>query len=192
MLVGAILTQQTSWKNVEKAIRSIKESNALTLEGIAGMPEERLETLVRPSGYYRQKAKRLKETCIAIKENYGSLEKFLAIEKDALRNKLLEMKGIGKETADSIVLYAAEKRTFVVDAYTKRIVSRVFGVNELGYDRLKELFESALPDSLEIYKDMHAQIVELGKRYCRKTPLCSSCPIANMCNTGKGKQINML
>ncbi len=190
VVVGAMLTQQTSWKNVEKAIGRLKEGNALTLDGIANMQEEKLEMLIRPCGYYRQKAKRLKETCLAIEKNYGTLEKFLAVEKKALRKKLLEMNGIGKETADSILLYAAEKRSFVVDAYTKRIVSRVFDANELGYDELKDMFESALPNRIKLYKDMHAQIVELGKRYCRKKPLCEGCPIAGICKVGK--QINAI
>ncbi len=186
IVVGAVLTQQTSWKNVEKAIGSIKAANAMNLEKLAGMNLPALELLIRSSGFYRQKAMRLKGLLAAISE-YGSIEKFFDTDAKTLRKRLLEMNGIGRETADSIILYAAEKPVFVVDAYTRRILGRIYGIGEnVRYDELKGMMEGSMERNLELYKDFHAQFVELGKRYCKTKPLCSECPARNACRYGSG------
>ncbi len=182
VFVGTILTQNTSWKNVEKAIYNLKAADALSMEGIASMPVRRLERLIRPSGYYRQKAQRLKGLCSGILRDYGGLTDLFTLRKDVLRTTLLSMNGIGRETADSIILYAAHKPTFVIDAYTRRMISRLSGSPEMEYDSLKNVFESGIRPDVRLYKDFHAQIVELGKNYCTKSsPKCAECPLRDMC-----------
>ena len=182
IVVGAILTQNTAWKNVEKAIKNLKERKMLSLERLASAKLNELEEAIRPSGFYKQKAKRLSDLFKYIKANYSTLERFFDKDKNELRNELLNLNGIGNETADSIILYAAEKPTFVIDAYTKRIMHRVYGIDEeIEYNKLKEYFESRLRQDLELYKDFHAQFVELGKRFCKKKPLCDECPIRDYC-----------
>ncbi len=186
ILVGAILTQNTRWSNVELAIGRIKEGGAMSLEGIAGIPVRKLEVMVRPSGYYRQKAARLKLICSAILD-IGGLDHLFSLEPEELRDVLLGMNGIGRETADSIMLYAAEVPTFVVDAYTIREMSRILGTEEMEYSRLKSMLEGSAARDVELYKDIHAQFVELGKNYCRKTgPLCKECPLNSMCSYSSG------
>jgi endonuclease-3 related protein len=188
IVVGAILTQNTAWKNVEKAIKNLRERKMLSLERLASTELRELEDAIRPSGFYRQKAKRLSNLFKYIKKNYSTLERFFDKGKNELRNELLNLNGIGNETADSIVLYAAEKPTFVIDAYTKRIMHRVYGINEeIEYNKLKEYFESRLRPDLELYKDFHAQFVELGKRFCKKKPLCDECPIRDYCRYASKK-----
>lgn len=183
-----MLTQQTTWTNVEKAIANLKKDNALSLDAIAGMRRRRLEAAIRPSGYFRQKAARLREFCRLIREKHGSLDGMLALGPEELREALMSANGIGKETCDSIMLYAAGKPVFVIDAYTKRIVTRVFGLaDEPDYDALQAAFQNAMKPDITLYKDMHAQLVELAKRHCRKRdPLCASCPALAMCAYGKG------
>ncbi len=186
VFVGTILTQNTSWKNVEKAIYNLKAADALSIEKMAAMPVRRLEQLIRPSGYYRQKALRLKGLCTVILRDYGGLGGLFAFRKDRLRGILLSMNGIGRETADSIILYAAHKPTFVIDAYTKRVVSRLSGEPERGYDELKDMFERGMRPNTLLYKDFHAQLVELGKDYCTKrSPRCGTCPLKSMCAHAK-------
>ena len=182
IVVGAILTQNTAWKNVEKAIKNLKERKMLSLERLASAKPKELEEAIRPSGFYKQKAKRLSNLFKYIKANYSTLERFFDKDKNELRSELLNLNGIGNETADSIILYAAEKPTFVIDTYTRRIMNRVYGIEEeIEYNKLKEYFESRLRQDLELYKDFHAQFVELGKRFCKKKPLCDECPIRDYC-----------
>jgi endonuclease-3 related protein len=179
VMVGAVLTQNTNWTNVEKAIRAVKDADALSAPAIAQMDLERLQTLIRPSGYYRQKSVRLRRLAEWLVERGGGEPAGLAgISTDQLREELLSLRGIGPETADSILLYALERTTFVVDAYTKRIAARHVLVDwECDYHELKDLFESNLPADLDLYQDYHGQLVELGKRHCkRRGPLCESCP----------------
>lgn len=157
--IGAILTQNTNWKNVEKALENLANAKALTAEAIANMPLPRLQKLVRPSGFFRQKAKRLKEFCKFVVDSSGDFYK------DATREQLLKIKGIGRETADSILLYACNRPVFVVDAYTRRLFARLGLIDgSEGYDELKILVESALPKDAALYKEFHALIVQNEKK----------------------------
>ncbi len=146
------------------------------------MPRKRLESLIRPSGYFRQKAERLQLLCRFIKQDYGNVGAFLSLSKGNLKNALLAQNGIGNETCDSIMLYAADKPVFVVDAYTKRICARVFGLADgMGYGELQSILKENSGNSIRLLKDMHAQFVEIGKNYCKNKPLCSSCPLNKIC-----------
>ncbi|MGC8478702.1 MAG: endonuclease III domain-containing protein [Candidatus Micrarchaeia archaeon] len=185
ILVGAVLTQQTSWKNVEKAIAELKKANCIDLECLARINVHKLEKLIRQSGFYRQKAARLKGICSYIYRNYQGLDKLFEKDPQELRKELLSLNGIGKETADSIILYSAEKPVFVIDAYTRRSMSRITGgaiSEDVDYDALRIYFESSIPKELSLYKDFHAQFVELGKNYCRTKPLCEECPLNSLCH----------
>lgn len=168
VVVGAVLTQQTRWENVEKAIRNMKENGLMAEEPLARADLENLEGLVRCTGFYRQKAKRLKHVSTFFYENPGILDKPV----DELRDTLLSLNGVGEETADSIVLYAADKPKFVIDAYTKRICA-CMGI-EGDYGKLQSLFESSLPVDVPLYKEFHALIVEYGKQFCGKKR-CGDC-----------------
>lgn len=182
VFIGAILTQQTTWKNVEKAIANLKGAGLLGVASLSRAKTETIAELIRPSGYYRQKALRLREACSWVIENYGSLESLFALDLKPLREVLLGINGIGPETADSIILYAAEKPSFVIDAYTKRITNRVYGVlMGISYDGLKQLFESNLPRKTELFNDYHAQMVELAKMHCKSKPACGGCPLSKIC-----------
>ena len=154
------------------------------MEAIASCPLPALEKALRPSGYYRQKARRLKGFCARVLREHpeGLAEWFCAAPAAALRAELLSYKGVGPETADSMVLYAAGKASFVIDAYTRRIASRAGAAEDLSYDGWKELFERGLPPDVKMYNEYHALLVKLGKDFCRKTvPLCSSCPLGAVC-----------
>lgn len=178
--VGAILTQNTNWTNVEKAIRALKEKGMLSPENIYQLQPTTLANLIKPCGFYNLKAKRLKNFINFLMENYeGNLEKMKIEDLDVLREKLLKVNGLGKETVDSILLYALEKPIFVIDAYTYRILNR-HGIvpEEATYDEIQELFHSSLDRDVELYKEYHAQLVACGKSFCKKTkPLCAECPL---------------
>jgi endonuclease-3 related protein len=180
VMVGAMLTQNTAWTNVEKAIANLKAASLMDVAAIHGAPVERLSALLIPSGYYNIKARRLRNLVDMVVVSFGgSLERLFSLDAPDLRAKLLEVNGIGKETADSICCYAAGKLVFVVDAYTRRILSR-HGVidGDAGYDDMQALFEGSLISSLEVYKDLHAHMVYIGKDYCRtKNPRCEECPL---------------
>lgn len=181
IIIGAILTQQTTWKNVELSIKALKRNRQLSIIKIANIPINALENAIHSSGYYRQKAKRLKGMCKQIIQ-IGGIDKIFSMDIPKLRYFLLSISGIGEETADSIILYAANKPTFVIDTYTKRAMSRIFKMNDIKYDSLKQYFEKHTKRDIELYKDMHAQFVELGKNYCKKNnPVCNKCPISSMC-----------
>lgn len=182
--VGAILTQNTNWNNVEKAIANLKSAVALNCETICSLPQQELEQLIRPSGFFRQKAQRLQLFCRYLQTNYqSSLEKMLQQPLDRLRDELLTQKGIGPETADSILLYAGHHPSFVVDAYTSRLFSRL-GHLEGGekYSTLREFFMSRLAVDSTLYNEYHALIVIHCKEHCRKQPSCHNCPLATACN----------
>jgi endonuclease-3 related protein len=180
VMVGAILTQSTNWANVEKAIANLKKAKSLTAGKISKLNNEKLGKLIRSAGYYNIKAKRLKGFVKWFIDNYSGNIKILRKTKLAeLREELLSINGIGPETADSIVLYAAEKPSFVVDAYTRRIFSRHKLIKiDASYEEIKFLFERNLPKNTQLYNEYHALIVKAGKEYCKKNkPLCRQCPI---------------
>ncbi len=181
VIVGAILTQQTAWKNVEKAIINLKKLDLMTPEVIAASNLETLEKAVYTSGFYRQKALRLKKISEYLVKNYnGNLSRFFSRDTMEVRKELLGLDGVGFETADSILLYAGCKRIFVIDAYTKRMCRCMKpGGSEVhdGYENLRHFFENNLPEDIELYKEYHALIVELGKNYCKTKPDCEKCPL---------------
>jgi len=163
--IGAILTQNTSWKNVEKAIENLIEADVIDPKKIASMPIRRLERLIRPSGFFKQKAKRL-NVFSRFLLSYGSVDDFA---KNVSREELLEVNGIGKETADSILLYACNRPCFVVDAYTRRLFSDLGIIKgKEKYDEIKEMCENKLPNDVNLYKEFHALIVEHMKRMKKK------------------------
>jgi len=166
IIFGAILTQRASWKNVELALKNLREARILSIEKIYQVGEknrESLEKLIRPSGFYRQKAKRLFILSRFIVENFKTLENFFKQDLKTCREQLLELPGIGTETADSILLYAGQKPTFVIDEYTRRFVKEHNLSNKLSYDYLQNLFQKSLPQDIKIYQDFHAMIVIEGK-----------------------------
>lgn len=179
VIVGAILAQNTSWKNVEKAIRNLKEDGLLSPQGLKGIAEAELAVLIKPSGYFNQKAKRLKNFMKFFFDDYGGdLKTMFAEDLYPLRERLLRLKGIGPETADSILLYALEKPIFVVDAYTYRLCSRHNLIAEdSSYEQIQELFMDNLPTDVQLFNEFHALIVRLGHNYCRRTPGCDGCPL---------------
>jgi len=183
IIVGAVLTQNTAWANVEKAISNLKTADLLTVRALDHIPEEQIARLIRPSGYYNIKTKRLKNLISLIIEDFGGdLERLFGLEVSALRAILLGVNGIGNETADSICCYAAGKPIFVVDAYTSRILKRHDIIDDSSdYDQIQAMFESRLPLDLGIYKDLHAYLVFVGKDYCRtRNPNCSQCPLNDL------------
>lgn len=174
--IGAILTQNTAWSNVEKAILNLKSSKILDLDKILASKAEDIANLIRPSGYFNQKSSYLIEFCRFLKKY--SLDSIRSMEMCEARNLLLSVKGIGKETADSIILYALGFPIFVVDAYTKRVFSRLGLIKEtLSYDEVQDFFMDNLITDVELFNDYHAQIVELAKNYCKKSPECRQCPL---------------
>ncbi len=182
---GAVLTQNTNWGNVEKALDGLMQENIAGPSAIIKADPEKLKKAIRPSGFYNQKAERLKILSRLIFD-FG-IDNF---SKKITRNKLLETKGIGNETADSILLYACNKPVFVVDAYTRRVFSRIGFVEEKwDYEKIRDFFERNLPVDIYLFKQFHALIVEHAKRMCRKEPLCRECCLLEVCGFGK-KQIS--
>jgi endonuclease-3 related protein len=180
VMVGAILTQNTNWSNVEKAINNLKAEGLMDAHQLYNLDTEKLAALILPAGYYNIKAKRLKNLVKWFVETYdGDADKLSKSSLESLREELLSVKGIGPETADSIALYAAGKPSFVVDAYTYRIFSRHGLIpEETTYDEIKSLFEDNLAPDVKLFNEYHALIVRAGKEYCRKTkPLCDKCPL---------------
>ena len=179
VIIGAILTQNTSWNNVKKAIENLKRSRLLTPGGLKRIRRDRLAGLIKPAGYYNIKADRLKHFVdFLFKEFGGSLKRMFKTGSRELRRRLLGVKGIGPETADSILLYAAGRPVFVVDKYTQRMLSRHHLLGpDAGYDETQNLFMDNLPRSKTLYGEYHALIVQLGKEYCRKKPRCNVCPL---------------
>lgn len=184
--IGAILTQNTAWSNVEKAIINLKREKLLGnfgeshyLKKWQKISAARLGILIRPAGYFNQKSRRLKIFVNWLMQNYGSLEVFFKLPLQLARPALLAVNGIGPETADSILLYAGNKKTFVVDAYTKRILSRHLIIPErASYDELQNLLTKYLPKKTPLYNEYHALIVQVGKNFCKKSrPFCTVCPL---------------
>lgn len=187
--LGAILAQNTQWHpNVVIAIQNLKKTNLLDIRKIIKADNKKLAGIIRSSGYHNQKTIKLKNFCKYIEHNYkGDIGLFFKKDIPKLRGELLSIKGIGPETADSIILYAAEKPVFVIDAYTRRIMSRIGICNEdANYHELQEIFHNALDSDAQLFNEYHALFVEHAKQYCRKqNPLCHECPLLELCNYGK-------
>jgi endonuclease-3 related protein len=180
VIVGAILTQNTAWTNVERAIANLRRARLLSARGLERVPQARLARLIRSSGYFRQKARKLKAFARFLRREYGgSLGRMFRAPTAELREKLLAVHGIGPETADSILLYAGGHPVFVVDAYTKRILHRhALAPEKAGYEQVRALFENSLPRDAALFNEFHALLVVTGKNWCRtRAPRCESCPL---------------
>jgi endonuclease-3 related protein len=184
VIVGAILTQFVSWKNVVSAIDNLKREDLLSIDGICGVENEQLEELIKCTRFYKQKARKLKEFCFHIRNFYsGSLENFFDKDIYSLRNELLSLYGIGEETADCIILYSAEKPIFVVDAYTRRVFLRLGYFNEnISYRDMQRFFMDNLEHDTGFFNEYHAQIDGVGSHYCfSKKPDCIGCSLKSVC-----------
>jgi len=183
VMVGAILTQSAAWVNVEKAITRMKAAGVLSPGAIRAIGESELARLIYPSGYYNAKARKLKAFAVWLGESYADdLYKLFGNEVSRLRRQLLDVYGIGPETADSIILYAAEKPVFVIDAYTRRIIDRVgLAPAGKGYGSYQSLFMDNLPADVRLFNEYHALLVYLAKNACRKRPLCRQCCLSSIC-----------
>ncbi|MDO8303831.1 MAG: endonuclease III domain-containing protein [Sedimentisphaerales bacterium] len=182
IIIGAILTQNTNWQNVEKAIANLKSADLMCEQKLYTLSTPQLAELIRPAGYYNIKAVRIKNFLKWLFENHdGSLESLERLDTHSLRAALIGIKGIGPETADSITLYAFNKPVFVVDAYTARVAIRhrliEYGT---GYDALQESFTSGLPQDTRLFNEYHALLVRVGKDHCRKIARCSGCPLEDL------------
>jgi len=192
VIIGAVLTQNTAWSNVEKALDNLKSKKMLDINHISNLKIKELSTLIKPSGFFNQKADRVKNLSNYLLKNYnGNLDDFFNRDIKTIRKELLSLNGIGPETADSIILYAGNLPVFVVDAYTKRICERIPLNTDLTYDSIQRFFETELTknfdksDLVKIYNQLHAMIVILAKDYCKKKPACSDCPLKNYCSFNK-------
>ena len=180
VIVGAILTQNTNWQNVEKAIKNLKKANVLNAQKLRRLPKDRIARLIQPSGFFNIKSGRLKKFLRFFFENYnGDIRRLIKQKPQILRKQLLSVKGIGPETADSILLYALDKPVFVVDAYTRRIFARhKIIAQDVSYDEVQNLFSKNLKNEVKLFNEYHALIVRLAKVYCLKNnPKCDLCPI---------------
>jgi endonuclease-3 related protein len=175
--VGAVLTQNTNWGNVEKALTLLQKSGLTSPENISGTDTGKLEEAVRPSGFYRQKAERLK-LFSEFMMSFGGFDNFA---EKVTRGQLLELKGLGPETADSVLLYALGRPVFVIDAYTRRVFTRLGFAGKRSYEEWRGFFEYNVPKDADVYREFHALVVELAKTCCRKKPLCSECPLSDGC-----------
>ena len=186
VIVGALLMPQTSWRNVERAIANLKAAGLLEPHRLATAPVATIRKHVRVAGLYRVKPARLKAFCRALVASCdGDLAAYFDRPVDAVRADLLRQQGVGPETADSILLYASEVATFVVDAYTVRIARRIGLVGSDGYDRVKTTFERHVPRDLATYREYHALLVAHGKATCRPRPRCNECPVVDLCDYGR-------
>jgi len=183
IMVGAVLVQNTSWRNVEHAINNLRDAGVMEPRALYNVPPEELAELIRPAGYYQLKTKRLRNLLrFLVEEHDGSLESMFSVGLASLREQLLAINGVGPETADAILLYAGGLPTFVVDTYTLRVLARHGWLDyDASYDDIKDYFESTLPEGAELYNEYHALLVRVGKDYCKRTdPKCEACPLAEM------------
>lgn len=182
VIIGAILTQNTAWQNVEKAICNLDRKKLLSLHKSKEVDIEKLAELIRPSGYYNVKAKRVKNFIdFLFKEFEGDISKMFKQDSNILRNQLLQINGIGPETADSILLYGGDVPVFVVDAYTKRVFSRHgFFTEDVDYYYIQQFFMKNLPQEAKLFNEYHALIVKLAKDYCKRKPICYGCPLKEL------------
>ena len=195
VIVGAFLTQNTSWKNVELALRNLRRAGILNIKGIRAVGNSELERLIRPSGYFRQKAARLKTFVAYVDERFeGSLPRMFSQPVESLRDELLELNGVGPETADAILLYAGKLPVFVVDSYARRIFER-HAIISAGakYEEIRIRVESAFKNSgsnelADYFNEFHALIVETGKRHCGSVANCDGCPLQSLLPTRLGGQ----
>ena len=186
--VGAILTQNTAWTNVERAIANLKQARLLSPRKLLNSSDGALEEALRPSGYFRVKAQRVRAFCVYLIDRYqGSMSRMARRPLGELRAELLEVKGIGPETADDILLYACEKPVFVIDAYTRRIIYRhgIIEDKDPGYETLRRMFEENLERDIPVFKEYHGLIVWTGKDFCRARPRCEGCPLAPLLKAGE-------
>ena len=179
VMVGAVLTQNTAWKNVERAIRNLREDGLLSLTALNAVSHDVLAETIRPAGYFRLKSRRLKNLIEFVVRRYGgSLDAMFDTELDTLREELLQVNGIGPETADSILLYAGELPTFVVDTYTARVLKRHGWIEaDADYYAIKSYCEERLVKDTRLYNELHALLVRVGNEFCHKTPQCDACPL---------------
>ncbi|MFC1764507.1 endonuclease III domain-containing protein [Planctomycetota bacterium] len=180
VMVGAVLTQNTNWSNVEKALQRLKDADVLSAQALYQLEPDTLAGYLRPAGYFRLKTQRLRNLLRWLIDSYdGDLHNLASRSWEILREELLAIKGIGPETADSILLYAMDRPVFVVDAYTARVAVR-HGLIEppFDYHELQELFVSHLPQEVKLFNEFHALLVALGKDYCKPKPRCENCPLA--------------
>ena len=187
VIVGCFLTQNTSWSQVEKSISNLKKKKLLSVDGISKGNEDLIKECITPAGYFNQKCEMLKKFCTFVEQNYaGDLNALLKKPLKSLRPELLSLHGVGPETADSILLYASNQPSFVIDAYTKRIMERLGFEVDWDYDSLKDWFETFLPKNTKLFNEFHALLVQLAKQNCLKTePLCETCPLQLNCKFGK-------
>lgn len=179
IMVGAILTQNTNWTNVEKAIGNLKRQGILDPHAMLQLAPASLAELIRPAGYFNVKTQRLRNFLSYFVETYdGDVARMRERSLSTLREELLSVKGIGRETADSILLYALEKPSFVIDAYTHRVLSRHFLITEESdYDEMQQLMMSSFPEEVKHYNEYHALLVRIGKDFCKPKPQCENCPL---------------
>lgn len=188
IIIGTILTQNTAWSNVEKALINLKKNRSLGLKKILKADDKKLKKMIKPSGFFNQKTERLKNISNFLETEYNcDLDLFFDSKTKEIRGELLNLKGIGPETADSILLYAGGKPVFVVDAYTKRVCKRLHLDTNCSYDEIQNYFEKNLKKNfsnyelVNVYKEFHALIVELAKNFCKTKAECKNCPICNKC-----------
>lgn len=187
VIVGAILTQNTSWQNVKRAIDNLREADLLEPQVLYSVSVKELEELIHPAGYFRVKAQRLRSLLEFLVERYdGSLEAMFSVGLPDLRRQLLEVNGVGPETADAILLYAGGLPSFVVDTYTHRILARHGWIDfEADYHQIQDYIQGELPQDVPLYNEFHALLVRVGKDYCHKTkPKCAECPLREMLPVG--------
>jgi len=187
VIIGAILTQNTNWNNVDRAIKNLKRYSLLDFARLSKISEEKLGSLIRPSGYYNQKAARLKSVSQFFQNN--PLNKCAHLSTDELRKELLSIHGIGEETADSILLYALDRPVFVIDAYTKRIFNRLgFFQDNISYKEAQKFFMKHMQPDVKLYNEYHALLVRFGKEFCKKLPKCEGCFLRDLCKFYRNDQ----
>lgn len=186
VMVGAVLVQNTAWRNVERAIANLRDARVLEPHRLAALPASELEELIRPAGYFRIKAKRLSNLVSFVVDRYdGSLDAIREADSWQLREQLLAVNGVGPETADSILLYALDKPVMVVDAYTHRIWARHGWIDyDADYHRLQEQIAGELPDEAALFNELHAELVHVGHHWCKRIPRCEACPLREMLPDG--------
>lgn len=187
IILGAILTQATAWTNVEKAMLNLKNAGLLSIQALRDIPEAELADILRPSGFFNAKARKVKAFVDHLWDNYGGdLNYFLTKDASELRRELLSIHGIGEETADDIIVYAAEKPSFVIDAYTRRILKRLdLAPRANSYGAHQQLFHQGMPADPVLFNEFHALLNRHGKETCKKEPRCGGCCLLELCPTGR-------